>query len=84
MYVEHNPQAESLVHDAVWPAHCSTVVPGPGESADTPKDPHRICHGILIPLVSGTQLLPGGRFKDQIPGHHPCKRELACREYSDH
>jgi hypothetical protein len=55
-------------------SHCSTVVPGPGESADTRKDPHRICHGILRPLVSGTQLLSGGRFKHQISGHHPCKR----------
>jgi hypothetical protein len=38
-------------------AHCSTVVPGPGESPDTRKDPHRIRHGILGPLVSGTQHL---------------------------
>jgi hypothetical protein len=56
------------------PAHCSTVVPGAGESVDTNKDPHRICHGILRPLVSGTQRLPGARFKHQISGHHPCKR----------
>jgi hypothetical protein len=35
----------------------STIVPGPGESADTCKDLHRIRHGILRPLVSGTQLL---------------------------
>jgi hypothetical protein len=38
-------------------AHGSTVVPDPGESADTRKDPHRIRHGILRPLVSGTQRL---------------------------
>ena len=35
----------------------STVVPGPGESLDTHKDSHRICDGILRPLVSGTQRL---------------------------
>ena len=29
----------------------------PAESPDTRKDPHRIPHGILIPLVSGTQRL---------------------------
>jgi hypothetical protein len=38
-------------------AHFSTVVTGLGESADTRKDPHRINHGILRPLVSGTQCL---------------------------
>lgn len=31
--------------------------PWPGESPDTRKDPHRIHHGILGPLVSGTQHL---------------------------
>ena len=31
--------------------------PWPGESADTRKDPHRIRHGILRPLVNGTQRL---------------------------
>jgi hypothetical protein len=31
--------------------------PWPWESPDTHKDPHRICHGILRPLVSGTQHL---------------------------
>jgi hypothetical protein len=31
--------------------------PWPGESADTRKVPHRIRHGILRPLVSGTQRL---------------------------
>jgi hypothetical protein len=51
--------------------------PWPGESPDTRKDPYRIHHGILRPLVSGTQLLPGGRFKHQISGHLPCKRR-AC------
>jgi hypothetical protein len=49
----------------------------PVESLDTCKDPHRIPHGILRPLVSGTQLLPGGRFEHQISGHLPCKRR-AC------
>jgi hypothetical protein len=29
----------------------------PAESPDTGKDPHRIPHGILRPLVSGTQHL---------------------------
>ena len=29
----------------------------PAESPETRKDPHRIPHGILIPLVSGTQRL---------------------------
>ena len=33
------------------------MVPGPGESADTRKDPYRICHRILRPLVRGTQHL---------------------------
>jgi hypothetical protein len=51
--------------------------PWPRESADTCKDPHRTLHGILKPMVSGTQLLPGGRFKHQISGHLPCKRR-AC------
>jgi hypothetical protein len=49
----------------------------PTESPDIHKDPHRIPHRILRPLVSGTQLLPGGRFKHQISGHLPCKRR-AC------
>jgi hypothetical protein len=40
----------------------------PAESPDTCKEPHRIPHGILRPLVSGTQLLPGGRFEHQISG----------------
>ena len=30
----------------------------PAESSDTRKGPHRIPHGILSPLVSGTQCLP--------------------------
>jgi hypothetical protein len=29
----------------------------PSESLDTRKEPHRIPHGILSPLVSGTQRL---------------------------
>jgi hypothetical protein len=49
----------------------------PVESLDTRKDPQKIPHGILRPLVSGTQLLPGGRFKHQISGHLPCKKR-AC------
>jgi hypothetical protein len=66
------------------PVHCSTGFLARGESTDTHKDPHRICHGILSPLVSGTQLLSRGRFKHQISGHLPARGELACREYSDH
>jgi hypothetical protein len=49
----------------------------PAESPDTRKGPHRIPHGILRPLVSGTQLLPGGRFEQQISGYLPCKKR-AC------
>jgi hypothetical protein len=46
-------------------------------SPNTRKDPHRIPHGILRPLVSGTQLLPGVRFEHQIYGYLPCKKR-AC------
>jgi hypothetical protein len=49
----------------------------PAESPDTRKGPHRIPHGILRPLVSGKQLLPGGRFEHQISGYLPCKKR-AC------
>jgi hypothetical protein len=49
----------------------------PAESPDTRKGPHRIPHGILRPLASGTQLLPGGRFEHQISGFLPCKKR-AC------
>jgi hypothetical protein len=49
----------------------------PAESPDTRKGPHRIPDGILRPLVSGTQLLPGGRFEHQISGYLPCKKR-AC------
>ena len=52
-------------------------VPCPGESPDIQEGPHRIHHRILRPLVSGTQFLPGDRFKHQISGHLPCKRR-AC------
>jgi hypothetical protein len=55
----------------------STRAPGsalPAESPNTHKEPHRIPHRILRPLVSGTQLLPGGRFEHQISGNLPCKR----------
>ena len=38
----------------------------PADSPDTRKGPHRIPHGILRPLVSGTQLLPGVWFVHQI------------------
>jgi hypothetical protein len=38
------------------------------------QHPHRTLHGILRPLVSGTQLLPGGRFEQQISGHLPWKK----------
>jgi hypothetical protein len=41
------------------------------ESAD------RTLHGILRPLVSRSQLLPGGRFEHQISGNLPWKRR-AC------
>jgi hypothetical protein len=39
---------------------CSTRAPGylPAESPDTRMGPHRIPHGILRHLVSGTHLLP--------------------------
>jgi hypothetical protein len=47
------------------------------EFLDTPKVLTGPLHGILIPLVSGTQLLPGGRFEHQISGHLPCKKR-AC------
>jgi hypothetical protein len=40
--------------------------PWPWESLDTCKDPHRTLHRILKSRVSGTQLLPGGRFKPDI------------------
>jgi hypothetical protein len=49
----------------------------PAESPDARKGPHRIPHGILRPLVSGTQLLPGVRFEHQISGYLPCKKR-AC------
>jgi hypothetical protein len=49
----------------------------PAESLDTHEDIHMIPQGILRPLVSGTQLLLGGRFKHQISGHLPCKKR-AC------
>jgi hypothetical protein len=39
-----------------------------------PQGPHRTLHWILGPLVSGSQLLPGSRFKHLISGHLPCKR----------
>jgi hypothetical protein len=42
-----------------------------------PQGTHRTLHGILRPLVSGSQLLPGGRVEHQISGHLPCKRR-AC------
>jgi hypothetical protein len=47
------------------------------ESVDNPQGPQSTLHGILGPLVSGTKLLPGGRFERQISGHLPCKRR-AC------
>ena len=49
----------------------------PAESPDTRKGPHRIPHGILRPLVSGTELLPGVWFEHQISGYLPCKKR-AC------
>jgi hypothetical protein len=55
----------------------------PAESPDTRKGPHRIPQGILRPLVSGTQLLPGVRFEHQMGTFH-ARRELSCREYSTH
>ena len=65
----------------IWgtnPFH-STRAPAtlPAESPDTRKGPHRIPHGILRPLVSGTQLLPGVWFEHQISGYLPCKKR-AC------
>ena len=49
----------------------------PVESPNTRKGPHRIPHGILRPLVRGTQLLPGIRFEHQVSGYLPCKKR-AC------
>jgi hypothetical protein len=46
----------------------------PADSPDTRKGPHRIPHGILRTLASGTQLLPGGRFEHQISGYLTCKK----------
>jgi hypothetical protein len=62
-HVEKAPSAP-LQPQASWPA----------ELPDTRKGPHRIPHGILRPLVSGTQLLPGVRFEHQISGYLPWKK----------
>jgi hypothetical protein len=47
------------------------------DSPNTCKVPHRIPHGILRPLVSGTQLLPRVQFEHEISGYLPCKKR-AC------
>jgi hypothetical protein len=64
---------------------CSTRARGalPVGSPNNRKGPHRIPHGILRPLVSGTQLLPGGRFDTRYLGTFPARREFAYRE-TDH
>jgi hypothetical protein len=51
--------------DVALPVHYSTRVPGPGSLRDTRKDPQRIPHGILRPLVSGTQCL----LQSNLTGH---------------
>jgi hypothetical protein len=43
-------------------------------SPNTHKGPHRTRHGILRPLVSGTQHLSGVWFEHQISGYLPCKK----------
>jgi hypothetical protein len=82
----HAGPETALIREADKPALSGSQVPFgprqhqgslPAEFPDTHKDPHRIPQGILRPLVSGTQLLPGGRFEHQISGHLPCKRR-AC------
>jgi hypothetical protein len=79
----HAGPETALTREADNPAWAGAQVPSgllehrgalPAESPDTCKDPHRIPHRILRPLVSGTQLLPGGRFEHQISGHLPCKK----------
>ena len=55
------------------PIHYSTGHLG-GRVCGHPKGPHRTLHGILVPLVSGLQHLPGGRFEHQISGTLLCKR----------
>ena len=42
-----------------------------------PQGHQRTLHGIVGPLVSEKQLLPGGRFEHQISVHRFCKRR-AC------
>jgi hypothetical protein len=86
---QHRPQSnrgepETAVHrEADYPGLTwatsplrSTRAPGSIASrvADTHKGPHRIPQGILRPLVSGTQLLPGVRFEHKISGYLPCKK----------
>jgi hypothetical protein len=73
----------ALIREAENPAWPESQVPSgqcqnlgilSRESTDTPKIPQRTLHGILGTVVSGTQLLPGGRFKRLISGHIACKR----------
>ena len=42
----------------------------PAESPDTHKDPHRIPHGILRPLVSGTQRLSQSNWAEPETAVH--------------
>jgi hypothetical protein len=72
----------ALIREAENPAWSGSQVPSSPHQhrgslravSGHPHDPHRTLHEILRPLVSGTQLLPGGRFKHQIFGHLPCNR----------
>jgi hypothetical protein len=76
----------ALIREAENPAWPGSQVPsGPRqhwgtlvtESVDTRKVTKSTLHGIVRPLVSGSQRLPGGRFEHQISGHLPCKKR-AC------
>ena len=89
----HTEPETALTMEADDPAWPGAQVPSgplehrgalPAESPDTRKGPHMIPHGMLRPLVSVTQLLPGGRFDTRYLGTFLARRELACREYSAH
>jgi hypothetical protein len=90
----HAGAETALIREAQNPDWSGTQVPSSpcqhqgtlgAESTDTPtQGTYRTLHGILRLLVTGSQLLPGGRFKHQISGYLPLRGELACREYSEH
>jgi hypothetical protein len=56
----------------------------PADAPDTRKSSHRIPHGILRPLVSGTHSCQESGSNTRYLGTLPARRELACREYSVH